>query len=69
MHATLPENAMSAGGGLAVLDHQVEALDPGLLLSLPLLGLGGRHLLLDQEGRRVAFLSAVVDPAVVTIKL
>jgi len=59
---TLPEDAMPANSCLAVFDHHIKALDPGLLLGLLLLGLGGGHLLLDKEGRRVSLLGAVVDP-------
>jgi hypothetical protein len=58
----LPEDGMTAGDGLAILDHEVEALDAGLLLDFPLLCLGGGHLLLDQEGGRVSLLGTVVDP-------
>lgn len=53
---------MSAACSLTVFHHQAKALEAGLLLDLLLVRLGGRHLLLDQEGRRVSFLGAVVDP-------
>ncbi len=53
---------MPTSDGLAILDHEVKALDAGLLLDFPLLCLGGGHLLLDQEGGRVSLLGAVVDP-------
>ncbi len=52
---------MPADGSFAVSDHHVETLDPGFLLSLLLFGLGGRHLLLNEERRCVSLLSAVVD--------
>ena len=56
---------MSAVDGLAVLDHQLKALHPGLHLLLLRLGLGGADLLSDEKSCCVSLAGTVVDPKLI----
>ena len=60
----LAEDGVAAEGALAVLDHNLEALDGRLGPVLLTLRLGGAQLLLEEERHGLPLLPRVVHPAV-----